>query len=1147
MKTKIRLAKLLGILLALFLLADPAFCQPGPPIPPPIPAAARSFWPLEVPPWNSYSRQLAMAFTNLNVSPSWDYDGTALSVFTNVPAFLQLNVFETNRTNITLDCGSLEIWCQSGWTSVADGGAGPESWATLWDIGSYTRNASIGAWLLTIDPPGSNLVWVAQSGGSNQMLWTPIDFDAGDWHDIVLTWSASNSCIYVDGGLATNSGPILYQPSSVECSNDGFCVGSLSASGTNAGTHQFQGQLQWLVSHSYALSADEVAANFATLSGYISSFGYSVPGSGGVGFHPADGAPALPDDGSGGSTNSDGGGGSSLASFTPPAPISDTDYAAYNQFYLTITNNSTNAFVSICNTLSNLTYLVFTNYDLADTNWGLWKTISATNSTALAPPIALNSNSPFFFNAALVWSTCTNYSPALPDWWAQLYFNSTACVDPNANPSGDGIDNWDKYLLGLNPNIAYVSQLLITPPGGNYTALPAVTVFSLNGSSIKYTTNGSVPSATNGVAIASGVPITNLPSGNFTLKAWESGLSPNVPANAVYTIIPATPTFSPPSGIYATGTGLQISCATSNATVYFTTNGVDPTTNSALVTTNSIALTTNVTIKAAAWLGTNISPVAASEYIIEGPPPNDDFSNAIVLSGASGEFSGTTVASTVENFEATSPIDLFYPAAATGNSVWYEWTAPSNGTVFLDYSKCNRFYDVSISPYCFPSNIVSNPSNLVAVSYSYDSDYTSLTFVATQYVAYYISISDFNGTGPFEISWQYVGATDPPIFNPDAGTYLTPELVTVSCDDTNAVMYYTTNGTTPTTSDAIIASGASVLIPGTTTLKAMAVRAGLDDSAVKTALYTINPSSTNPTQTASAPVISPTNQDFASSLTVTLTCTNTGGVIYYTLDGSEPSTASASVSSGGTVTISNSTVVSAVTGVSNMNLSPVTTGLFAKDGEDTTGDGIPDTGALAIGASFLISDAGSVNPNPFAHGLNNLQVYENQSVLISDNYSTENDGIPDWWLVQNGYSVTTSANALGANGQTLLASFVGGLNPSNPNSQPGQTQPIDFHMVHGPSNSMVMVLDTVRPNMASYRLLCVNTDAGLPGVDEEFPATQSLDKPGQGLGRFFQLTNQLPPGMWLFTMQGVNSNQLWSTTSSNTFERYQPQFVNWGL
>ena len=85
-----------------------------------------------------------------------------------------------------------------------------------------------------------------------------------------------------------------------------------------------------------------------------------------------------------------------------------------------------------------------------------------------------------------------------------------------------------------------------------------------------------------------------------------------------------------------------------------------------------------------------------------------------------------------------------------------------------------------------------------------------------------------------------------------------------------------------------------------------------------------------------------------------------------------------------------------------MNLSPITTGLFAKDGEDTTSDGIPDTGALAIGANFLVSDANAVNPNPLAHGLDNMQVYLNQSVLIANNYSTANDGIPDWWLVQNG-------------------------------------------------------------------------------------------------------------------------------------------------
>jgi len=90
---------LLLIVMALLLLAAPL---PGQPMPPPIPYRALSFWPLEAPPWESFSGEPARAFTNLNVAPSWDYEGTALSVATNVPAFLQLDVFQDGRTNITL-------------------------------------------------------------------------------------------------------------------------------------------------------------------------------------------------------------------------------------------------------------------------------------------------------------------------------------------------------------------------------------------------------------------------------------------------------------------------------------------------------------------------------------------------------------------------------------------------------------------------------------------------------------------------------------------------------------------------------------------------------------------------------------------------------------------------------------------------------------------------------------------------------------------------------------------------------------------------------------------------------------------------------------------------------------------------------------
>lgn len=41
----------------------------------------------------------------------------------------------------------------------------------------------------------------------------------------------------------------------------------------------------------------------------------------------------------------------------------------------------------------------------------------------------------------------------LPDWWQTHYFGSTTSANsaPNATPAGDGVPNWMKYGLGLNP------------------------------------------------------------------------------------------------------------------------------------------------------------------------------------------------------------------------------------------------------------------------------------------------------------------------------------------------------------------------------------------------------------------------------------------------------------------------------------------------------------------------------------------------------------------------------------------------------------------------------------------------------------------------------------------------------------------------
>ena len=53
------------------------------------------------------------------------------------------------------------------------------------------------------------------------------------------------------------------------------------------------------------------------------------------------------------------------------------------------------------------------------------------------------------------------------------------------------------------------------------------------------------------------------------------------------------------------------------------------------------------------------------------PPPNDAFASAILLTGANGTVTGT-------NVNATDQSASGEPAGE--NSVWYRWTAPSNGT-----------------------------------------------------------------------------------------------------------------------------------------------------------------------------------------------------------------------------------------------------------------------------------------------------------------------------------------------------------------------------------------------------------------------------------------------------------------------------------
>ncbi|HTQ30068.1 MAG TPA: chitobiase/beta-hexosaminidase C-terminal domain-containing protein [Opitutaceae bacterium] len=142
-----------------------------------------------------------------------------------------------------------------------------------------------------------------------------------------------------------------------------------------------------------------------------------------------------------------------------------------------------------------------------------------------------------------------------------------------------------------------------------------------------------------------------------------------------------------------------------------------------------------------------------------------------------------------------------------------------------------------------------------------------------------------------------------PVFSPGGGTYAVGQLVLFSDATSGATIRYTTDGSTPTETNGII--GGSVSITSTTTLKAIAYEAGMTDSDVTIAVYTIEPF-----EGLLPPVFSPGGGTYATAQSVSITST-AGASIRYTTDGSPPSEVSGTIYSG-PVNISTTTTLQAI-------------------------------------------------------------------------------------------------------------------------------------------------------------------------------------------------------------------------------------------
>ena len=214
--------------------------------------------------------------------------------------------------------------------------------------------------------------------------------------------------------------------------------------------------------------------------------------------------------------------------------------------------------------------------------------------------------------------------------------------------------------------------------------------------------------------------------------------------------------------------------------------------------------------------------------------------------------------------------------------------------------------------------------------------------------------------------------------DPKGGIYNSAQSVSLTCTDLSGSgcdkIYYTTDGTTPTTSSPVYSSPINISV--TTTLKFFAKDLMGNSESVKTQTYTITYTindTTPPTTTAS-----PTGGTYYSAQSVTLTCNDGSGSgcdkIYYTTDGTTPTTSSPVYSS--PINISVTTTLKFFSTDLASNSETVKTQVYTIDTTPPTGtitinSGAASTNSVNVTLTLTCDDANGCSQMKFSNDVDN--------------------------------------------------------------------------------------------------------------------------------------------------------------------------------
>ena len=287
---------------------------------------------------------------------------------------------------------------------------------------------------------------------------------------------------------------------------------------------------------------------------------------------------------------------------------------------------------------------------------------------------------------------------------------------------------------------------------------------------------------------------------------------------------------------------------------------------------------------------------------------NTSYTASITLTAATGyEFTDSTTATVLgnnatiitKNTDGTLTVTYAFPATAKDKLT--SITAPqaitvANGTA---YDAMNLPATVNIVT---EGNTASSAQvtwdTTTPESGSYDPSVLTEQTVTLKGTVTCPDSIDANGTAlttTITITISAAGIVGAPTANPTAGTYTENQSVTLTSSTRGATIYYTTDGSEPTITGGVTGGTtqqytAPILVTGTvgqsitTTIKAIAVQNGMQDSSVETFTYTIKQDSQTPdVPVVTAPSITtqPGNATVKAGETATFTIAASGTGLTY--------------------------------------------------------------------------------------------------------------------------------------------------------------------------------------------------------------------------------------------------------------------------